>query len=782
MGPEVEYATNAPLTELLRSVARPGDYCAHGRLFLPMPTVNVADVGLLSLPVPDFQVRALTEVAERAPYGKGTETVVDRSVRDCWQIDAARLRIAGHAWDDTFATILDTVAKGLGFRSDGLEAQLYKLLVYPVGGFFAPHRDTEKVDGMVATLTISLPTAGAGGELVVRHGDREEVIDMNAAEPSELAFAAFYADCSHETRPVRDGHRLSLVYNLCVLPGDTETPRHAPDYSAEAEAVARHLADWRDEGTGKLVWLLEHDYTAAGLSFDTLKNADNAVAHVLALATERADCALHAAIVHIEESGNAMYADGDYVTSWHWRETDIEAMEIGDIYSSRHWLDSWIGADGSRPPFDEIPLLPEELLPTGALDGAAPDERRVHEASGNEGVDLERSYRRAAMVIWPQSNTLDVIAGAGIHAAVDWVAGQFGVTPRERIEELSARLIGVWWHDLDDREEDATASRVRMLDLLRMIGDAGLTLRFLREVALSHYSGGENRDLLAALEMVGEDAAGEYLPDFVAAHFADLPEQTMALLRLADESTGILTRSALGASIGRAVAALPDALNAERPSIDWRAFERRTPISVACVRDLFALAWRCNAMDDALAAASLLADHPQAVTPDRTVPAVLEGLRGEAGLAETVAYVTLWRHAADFLLARSATPPEAPRDWAVTANVSCSCEHCVKLGAFCEDPVVRIARYPLRQELRKHLHRIIDEHRLDMSHETERRGRPFTLVCTKNRASHKRRLAEYEEDIAHMSSLVASGPCGQQADLCRAQMAALRDATLAGDG
>ena len=67
------------------------------------------------------------------------------------------------------------------------------------------------------------------------------------------------------------------------------------------------------------------------------------------------------------------------------------------------------------------------------------------------------------MVIWPQSNTLDVIAGAGIHAAVDWVAGQLGVTPRERIEELPARLIGVWWHDLHDREEDATATRVRML-------------------------------------------------------------------------------------------------------------------------------------------------------------------------------------------------------------------------------------------------------------------------------------------------------------------------------
>ena len=782
MGPEVEYATNARLTELLRSVVRPGDFCTHGRLFLLMPTVNVESVGLLSFPVPDFQIRALTEAAERAPYGKGSETVVDTSVRDCWQIDAARLRIGGHAWDDTFATILDAAAEGLGFRGGDLEARLYKLLVYPVGGFFAPHRDTEKVDRMVATLTISLPTAGAGGELVVRHGDREEVVDMNAAEPSELAFAAFYADCSHETRPVREGHRLSLVYNLCVLPGDTETPRHASNYSAEAEAVARHLVDWFDGGHGKLVWLLEHDYTAAGLSFDTLKNADKAVARVLAGAAAPAECALHAAVVHIEETGNAMYSDDDYVMSWHWRESDIEAMEIGDLYDSRHWLDSWIGADGSCPPFDEIPLLPEELLPTGALDGAAPDERRVHEASGNEGVDLERSYRRAAMVIWPRSNTLDVIAGAGIRAAVDWVAGQFGVTPRERIEELSARLIGTWRHDPREREEDATASRVRMLDLLRVIGNAGLALQFLREVALSHYGGGENADLLAALEMVGEDAAGEYLPDFVAAHFADVPEQTMALLRLADEATSVLTRSALGASVAQAVAALPDALNAERPAKDWRALSRRTSISAACLCDLFALAWRCNSIDDALAAAALLADHPQRVTPDRMVPAVLEGLRGEVGLEETEAYVTLWRHAAAFLLKRSATPPEAPSDWTTAANVSCPCQHCVKLRAFCEDPVVRVARYPLRKELRKHLHRIIDEHRLDLSHETERRGRPFTLVCTKNRASYKRRLAEYAEDIAHMNSLVASGPCGRQADLCRAQMAALRDATRAGDG
>ena len=60
--------------------------------------------------------------------------------------------------------------------------------------------------------------------------------------------------------------------------------------------------------------------------------------------------------------------------------------------------------------------------------------------------------------------------------------------------------------------------------------------------------------------------------------------------------------------------------------------------------------------------------------------------------------------------------------------------------------------------LRKHLHRIIDHHRLDLHHVTERRGSPHTLVCTKNRASHERRFDDYAEDLRRMDSLLNSAP------------------------
>ena len=82
-----------------------------------MPKVEVDGAGLLSFPVPEAQVRALIEAAERAPYGRGTDTLVDTSIRDCWQIDPVRIRLSGKGWPDTLADILDSAAQGLGYPS-----------------------------------------------------------------------------------------------------------------------------------------------------------------------------------------------------------------------------------------------------------------------------------------------------------------------------------------------------------------------------------------------------------------------------------------------------------------------------------------------------------------------------------------------------------------------------------------------------------------------------------------------------------------------------------------
>ena len=780
---DIDYARDwQPLERLIESVNRPGEFCTHGRLFVPMPRLEVDGVGMLSFPVPEAQVRALIEAAERAPYGKGTETLVDTAVRDCRQIDGARIRLGGAAWAETFSGLLNTAATGLGCPAERLDARLYKLLIYETGGFFAAHRDTEKADGMVATLSLSLPVSGNGGELVVRHRDRELRIDMNAAEPSELPYAAFYADCVHETRPVTAGFRLSLVFNLSLRPGDSETPRHAPDFTDLVSPIAEKLAAWSGGGPEKLVWLLEHDYSQAGLSFDALKNADASLGGVLKLAADRADCALYAAIVHIREEGTASFADGSYYDGWYGRGGDHEDAEFDEVLDGNYWLDSWAGVDGERPEFGEIALEPEELLPVGALDGAVPDEEWVNEASGNEGVTVERSYRHAAFVIWPGPRTLDMLSGANVVRAVAWV--------RNRLERdgnagraLLARLIGAWPTPLsgaDGLKRDARARR-EVLDLLTEVGDPTLAAHFFRDVLQVRFDGSEIDGLSNVLTLIAPRDAAECLADLVRLRFALRPRAVLALLIRVGEMPEFGWRGTLGESVRAAVAALPEALSSQRAKGEGASPSRarRQRIDDAAIRDLLILAWRCGLSGEADAAAAVIENHPRMATPERVVPASLESLAREEGLTSSAAYRSLWRHAADSLLSRSAVPPRAPSDWVIAADLACDCEPCRQLAAFCGNPDAQVGRFPLRKDLRGHLHRQIDRHRLDMSHVTERRGRPYTLVCTKNRASHERRLREYAKDVDWMGALTRMAPAGLTHDAVAVRLVRLKEAVAA---
>ena len=773
---DIDYADEERLEALLQSVDRPGGFCTHGRVFVPMPTLEVERVGLLSFPVPDSQVRLLADAAERAPYGKGSDTLVDTSVRDCWQIDAERIRLGGRVWADTLRGILDTVAAGLGCPAGRLHARLYKLLIYQPGGFFSAHRDTEKADGMIATLSITLPAAGSGGELVVRHLDQEISVDMNASEPSELAFAAFYADCAHETRPIREGCRLSLVFNLCLRPEDTDTPRQPPDYSDRVRDIADHLTAWRDgeHGPDKLVWLLEHDYSQAGLSFDVLKNADAAKAAVLKSAAELADCELHAAVVHIEEEGSVSY---NYFDDFD-RSSDDDAV-MDEVFEGRYWLDGWASGNGDRPAFGELSVYAGEWLPAGALDYAEPDEKRVHEASGNEGVSMEQAYRHAALVIWPQRATLDILASENIDGAVEWVGRQAERNPVEA-HGLMARLISIWPVEAPRRDGPGRAD---MLRLLERVGDSMLAMRFLREVLLLRYDGSENEGLPPVLRSAGSEDAAEFLVDLVKSRFLFHPDATLALLLRLGESEDFDWRDTLGPSVCAALAALPEALRPrdEKPEVTWSPAPSLKPVGEAELRDLFVLAWRCGMAEQSETAAEVIATHPKAIGPHRVIPAALEKLFLEEGLPDSTGYLLLWRHAADSLLDRSAKPPEAPQDWVVEARIACDCEHCTALKAFCGDPVDRVRRFPLRKDLRKHLHRQIDQHRLDMFHVTERRGSPYTLVCTKNRASHEQRLAEYAKDVETMISLTQFSPAGERAKPVEAQRQRLREAITATD-
>jgi hypothetical protein len=138
-------------------------------------------------------------------------------------------------------------------------------------------------------------------------------------------------------------------------------------------------------------------------------------------------------------------------------------------------------------------------------------------------------------------------------------------------------------------------------------------------------------------------------------------------------------------------------------------------------------------------------------------------------------YEHLWHHAATILLARSEHPPKAPKDWRQAGRIRCTCGDCRELQTFLFNPVEQTHRFRRRKDRRRHLHEQIQRHGLDMTHETERRGSPQTLVCTKNRRAHERQCAEHNADLTAMSTLlrVIRGARGELATLA----ARMADAT-----
>ena len=72
-------------------------------------------------------------------------------------------------------------------------------------------------------------------------------------------------------------------------------------------------------------------------------------------------------------------------------------------------LSEWRQPDGAPSALGELPLEDEEICPPDALAEMDPDEEHFHEATGNEGASFERTYRRAALVLWPRQHMFAVL-------------------------------------------------------------------------------------------------------------------------------------------------------------------------------------------------------------------------------------------------------------------------------------------------------------------------------------------------------------------------------------
>lgn len=744
------------LLNSLRSVGRPGDFCVGGIREIFMPTIDVGGVGRIAFPILPVQAERLVAIAEPAPYGRGEETVVDGEVRRTWQVDSAQVRIGGRHWDQTLAGLVADIALGLGVN-EPVAADFYKLLVYDTGSFFIDHRDTEKTPGMFATMVLVLPSTHSGGELAIKHLGREVVLDPRPEEPSEIGFAAFYADCVHEVRPVKTGCRLTLVYNLRFV--GKKRALKAPDYRAEHARVVELLRSWAgaEDEPDKLILPLEHAYTPAELSFSALKGADAGVASVLVKAAAEADCDLHLALVSIEESGSAEYTG--YFDRRHQSrdEDEDEEFEVAEVLDRALVLSEWRRPDGGEAGFDDFPFAEDELCPPDAFEDLTPNEQHFHEATGNEGASFDRTYSRAGLVLWPTSRRLAVLNQAGLRTTLPYLEGLTA-----RCETSSASIQSPLWREADElsrhmlrswsrspwRAEDADDAG-RMLDLQIRLGNVERIDAFLAELsAEGHYAAPDNGAIVRAAALLPAPRATELLVRIVRrnapAHLGACGDLLLRCVAAPTGATGDLEQIGV---------ALIDALRGDPTKREQvGTWTRPTPVKPGFVVDLLTATSRIDAGLAMRAIEHLLA-WPKTHEPDEVlVPAAL----AIAKLVESRAWPAVGRlreASLDHLRRRIALPLEAPRDWTRTNPLKCTCGHCRGLGAFLVAPDQQQWRLKAVQDRRTHVEQSVRSAACDLDLTTERRGSPHTLVATKNQASYERRAKQRRQDLEHVSVL-----------------------------
>ncbi|GAQ90663.1 hypothetical protein KFL_006700010 [Klebsormidium nitens] len=365
----------------VNSVERPGSFVVKGSLELYAPPgLVLPELGLVSLPLISQQAEAIAKLCFQAPFGRREATVYDPEVRKCLQLSPDQFQLTNFRWDAQVRSIAGgDIRRDLGLPEKvSVVPELYKLLLYEVGSHFVPHRDTEKSEGMFGTLVVVLPSAHSGGELIVRHADKESMFDSGKQSLHCVHYCAFFADCEHEIRPLNEGYRLALVYDLVAQ--NTAQILTPADNRTAVQHILGAVEAWGEdeEGPDKLVMPLAHKYCTKSLAFGSLKGTD---------------------IVTVETILQALDASvGSTETSFQVSLGMLKKREYG---------------------FTDIIVDETEVLPEDALRHYAWDHYDVEEATGNEGASMDRWYHHAALVLWPHAKYWKVKCANDLEGAVE---------------------------------------------------------------------------------------------------------------------------------------------------------------------------------------------------------------------------------------------------------------------------------------------------------------------------------------------------------------------------
>ncbi|MDO4682021.1 MAG: 2OG-Fe(II) oxygenase [Lautropia sp.] len=773
--------------------------------------LTVEGIGPIEWPVSRRTAHALCGMASPAMHGYRDETRLDRNVRDTWEIPASALRLEGGAWTRFLKKVMTRVTKDLAIPAGAsLRAELHNLLVYERGQFFALHQDSEKLDGMVGTLVLTLPSFFEGGEFVLRHGQKR--ISAKGS-PDKVEVVAFYADCHHEVMPVEEGFRVVLTFNLVMEGNDTRPASSADPLSAEAVSrlsdtirtfwQTKPLSRWHHDDRDppeRLVLLLDHQYTEAGLDWSRLKGEDARMASALKLVAQQldADIFLTLADVHQIWSAEEPYRR----RYWEDEQAEGEVVRIGnqryvlqDLIDDDVILTNWLDAEGRRMDFAASHVTDAEICMTTGHEELVPYHADYEGYMGNYGNTLDRWYHRAALVMWPRSKGFVLRARQDPVWAMAQILAWWQSGDADRASACLHALKAEWRSavlfagraQLPEatfpvavacRDADTAAWLLDHFQLIQLPANVVPWVEALHQVHgvdwlkarlqcwyREGHTASEARQgwmsavlpsWLARFRETPDEGAAAVRSLLLGTAWQDVWDQVMQarqahggqaliekLLPLARPLAGLLQ---LGVEEGGPsdVDHFLEALRDETLPIDLQVGVLAVSIRQWMDRE----GLRVDTGDEpgtAPGASGRRSGRKKRSSAQEDIEAarwmaqaagMIDAYPSSAGALSHLA--VLHQQVTAWLSTRLAQPERAPDDWSIHVPMMLQGELGAKLMAFLNDPSEKRLVWPLAKDRRMTVHRFIDHHELPLTHVTERTGSPHKLILEKRPNLHER--------------------------------------------
>ncbi len=762
------------ITAALKNIKEVGSFCGKRMISIDKLQIAIKPFGILNLPLKSEVVKELIKVATPARFGWRDQTLLDQKVRDAWEISKDQIKIETASWNQELNAVVELLKKDLGLpETVKLQPNLHNLLIYEPGQFFNYHQDSEKLDGMVATLVIILPSAHKGGALIIDHKGTKKQFQSSRFPIDKLTLIAFYADCHHEVKVLKEGYRLALTYNLTIENDNKINISNEQNYYEPVMKSLRNyfIEELEARSFKQYVYLLEHSYTQKGLSWGHLKNGDILRAKALKVAADLLDLEIYMSLADVQETWNCE-SDYDYYeyrrrkrkysyyrdNDDNEEEQDPDLIQVNELIDSSTVLKYWIDEKNQPLEYKECYVSSKYIGWTKACNEFQPFESEYEAYMGNYGNTLDRWYHRAAVILWRKQDHYPILFEMDPNSIINELLmlteknTNNTLENKSKVHKIISMLLPCWSKCLLNSHNSEIY--LKIFNLALYINDPKLAQAMIFDCNMSILN-----PEIATLLLSLQDLYGTSWCIDVLEWWFSIKESYNVILKNFSNIVNILYNSnetELTAWLIRYQ--FNEIIKHHNYCKENHNRAKLIEEVVQRISEIIDLIKACMIVNNANICTELL-DQVMAnieLYPALDLVNIIVEFKNHSQDLEKWGYKKLFNYVLNLLEQEKKLGLRKIDDWSINEKIPCDCHDCGTLSNFLLDGALTTIKWPLGKGRRQHIHHIIDGLGISVSHQTEHQGSPHKLNLIKTEQLYKeakKRFSNIEETLIVLHNL-----------------------------